>query len=356
MRFKKELRTNNKYFTSAYYQDRWVQVPLFYLPKDAIGEDGYLHHFQIIPVDGEKIDTIERARRQTDLAEQKINDSIKETILPWILPIKELKKICTNNDIPENWISGFQKKISKKETTKRSTRRNNRKCKALNPQAYKKLIRYLRKISPQSALIAEILWFFNKQLQAGDDYVTLAEVLRLRIQDVDPEISISPCIRLSRTSSSGSHMVVHFLPKYIFKPLCRLIEQDSFFVFSNKNGGPLLPGDVARHFKKAGQLAGIKEMVCSLSLRPVGTPSKFEEISIQEWKILCHKIPYLIVKKGRPSKHDPRVIFNAILYIKRTGTPIRKLPPEYPPAKAIHSQYRRWKKNGVLNEVLAACR
>lgn len=367
MSFKKELRTNIDCFINAYHRGRWVSVPVFYVPNDAVGDDGCLHHIQLILVDEQELP--KPPRRCINHAYDSI--TIQETILPWRLSNKELKELCTKNDIPLSWVTGFQREISKNNITDRSSRRKKRKYTCINTTEYKKFIRELRKISCQSVIIAEILWFLNKRLQAGDDYITLEEILRMRIQDVDPEDGLTTCICLSRTSPQGCHMIGHYLPKYIWRPLCRLIRQDSLFVFSNKNHGPHLPSDIAKHFKKAGKLAGIKGSVCSLSLRPIGincsvkhdVPKKIREvgddvqlyeISIQEWKTLCRQVPKLIGNRGRPPTHNPRDIFNGILHHRITGTPIRKLPSNFPPAKAIHSQYRRWLKNGVFNLVLAA--
>lgn len=369
MSFKIELRTNVDCFIAAYHRNRWVAVPLFYIPLEAIGEDGHLHSYRFIPEDGQEFST--SLPRRSIPAEENIHHQIQETILPWTLPKKELEELCTKNDISEYWISGNQRKISKKSSGDRSSRRKKRKYAVLKKTEYKKFISKLRKISKQSTVIADILWFLNERLKLGDGYVTLAEILRMRVRDVDPEDGITTCIRLKRTGLQGRHELLHYLPEFIWKPLCLLIKQDSVFVFSNKNRGPLLSIDVTKHFKKAGALAGIKGTISSLSLRPIGKqcPSqgdaskgikmtydvtRLQEISVKEWKKLVTQIPGLIGKRGRSSEHNPRIIFNAILFHLRTSTPYRKLPSIYPPAKAVHSQYRRWKEKGVLDAVLKA--
>lgn len=354
---RKMFRTNLDYFEYAYHRGRWVVVPLFFVPDDAVGDDGNLHHFQLIPVDGQELPE-PPLRRCVDLAYERISCDIKETILPWMLSKEEVTELCTRNNIPLLWVTGDQRNISINSKSHKSTRRDKRKYTCLNKTEYKRFIKNLKCINAQSSIIAQILWFFNSQLQAGDDYITLDEVLRLKVEDVDLEHGTSTCIKLHRSSTQGSHMVVHWLPEYIWTPLCQLIQQDSYFVFSNKNRGPLLPSDVARCFKKAGEVAEIKGTVSSLSLRPIGlknfSTQRFQEISILEWDTLCLQVPNLIASRGTRPKHDQRCVFNAILYHLRTKTPIRKLPSIYPPAKAIHSQCRRWKKNGVFDLVLAA--
>lgn len=369
MSFKIELRTNVDYFIAAYYKKRWVAVPLFYIPLEVIGEDGCLRSYRFIPEDGQELSKpLERSpvREEFD-----IDHLVQESIIPWRLSKKDLKELCTNNDISEYWVTGNQRTISKNISDDRSTRRKKRKHSAIKKAEYKKFIAKLKKISKQSAVVAEILWFLNGRLMAGNDYITLAEVLRMRIRDIDPEDGITTCIRLKRTGKNSRHEVMHYLPEYIWRPLCALIKKDSVFVFSNKNLGSLLSGDVTDHFKKAAKLAGIKGTVCSLSLRPIGIDyipknnthkdtkepndvRRLQEITSEEWEMLCNQIPNLIKKKGRHSEHDPRIVFNAILYHLRTGTPYRKLPSIYPSGLSVHSQLLRWNKKCIVEAVLEA--
>lgn len=369
--FHKRLLPGNVFCVDvAYFRGSWVFVPMFYVPAEAVDDDGCLHWFQFVPLDGKNISK-PLPRRSIEEASRYIEENTKKTILPWMLSKKGLKDLCANNNIPLGWVTNqFPRNISKNKTNGRSSRRKKRKYSPLNEKDYIRFMRKLRKISKQSAVIAEILWFLNDRLSAGDDYITLEEVLRMQLQDVDPEDGVTTCIRLLRDSPQGSHMVVHYLPEYIWTPLCQVIKNDSLFVFSSKNRGPLLPSDIVRHFKQAGKLAGIKGSVCSLSLRPIGKcclpkdnaveatesydEAQLQEISAKEWKRLRDQIPSLIGKRGRSAKHNPRMIFNAILYHFRTRTPYRNLPHIYPPAKAVHSQYRRWREKGVLDAVLKA--
>ncbi len=346
----------------AYYRGRWVNVPMFYVPRNALGEDGYLHQFQLIPVDGEKLPD-SPPRRSCEEAFKFINKNTKETILPWMLSGDEVKELCTANDIPISWVTGLQRKVLKKTNIEKSSRRSDRKYCFLKKSEYDKFISRLKKINFQAAVIAEILWFLNRELQPGDDYITLEEVLRMKMNDVDPEDGITTCIHLFRTTSHGSHMVSHLLPEYIWQPLCNLIKNDSLFVFTNQDYGQLLPSDVSRFFKKAGKQAKIKKTVCSLSLRPIGKfkktkpnycESKYSEVSIEEWENICLQVPEIKKRRGAPSQHDPRHVLNGILYHLRTETPIRKLPHSYPPFRAVHSLYRRWLINGVFESILSA--
>jgi transposase len=54
---------------------------------------------------------------------------------------------------------------------------------------------------------------------------------------------------------------------------------------------------------------------------------------------------------GRPPEHDLRAIFNAILYIDRTGIPWRYLPHDYPPWPTVYGYFAHWQKDGVFTQL-----
>ncbi|MBP2702186.1 IS5 family transposase [Microbispora sp. RL4-1S] len=54
---------------------------------------------------------------------------------------------------------------------------------------------------------------------------------------------------------------------------------------------------------------------------------------------------------GRPPQHDLRAIFNAILYVDRTGIPWRYLPHDYPPWATVYSYFAHWQKDGVFTQL-----
>ena len=102
---------------------------------------------------------------------------------------------------------------------------------------------------------------------------TLESLLRLTVEDIAPaQDEESNWIRLQRPGA----LVVNILPQYLWQSLCKQINEDSPFVFSNKDGAPLLPAQVNRHIKEAAQRAGIKEIVTSNALRPLFDKKKAE--------------------------------------------------------------------------------
>ena len=64
------------------------------------------------------------------------------------------------------------------------------------------------------------------------------------------------------------------------------------------------------------------------------------DLSDAEWAILA---PLLDPpsRRGRPRRHERRVVVNAMLYVLRGGVPWRLLPHEYPPWRSVYDQFRR---------------
>jgi transposase len=54
---------------------------------------------------------------------------------------------------------------------------------------------------------------------------------------------------------------------------------------------------------------------------------------------------------GRTATHDLREIFNALLYLNRTGIPWRYLPHDFPPHATVYSYFAAWSKEGVFTEL-----
>jgi len=54
---------------------------------------------------------------------------------------------------------------------------------------------------------------------------------------------------------------------------------------------------------------------------------------------------------GRTPTHDLRDIFNAILYINRTGIAWRYLPHDFPPYRTVYGYFAAWSKEGIFTEL-----
>ncbi len=55
--------------------------------------------------------------------------------------------------------------------------------------------------------------------------------------------------------------------------------------------------------------------------------------------------------KGRTATHDLREIFNAILYVNRTGIPWRYLPHDFPPHPTVYGYFTTWSKEGIFTDL-----
>ena len=55
---------------------------------------------------------------------------------------------------------------------------------------------------------------------------------------------------------------------------------------------------------------------------------------------------------GNRSKHDKRLLVDAILYITKSGCQWRQLPNDFPPWQTVYSFFRRAKQKNVWQKVL----
>ena len=58
-------------------------------------------------------------------------------------------------------------------------------------------------------------------------------------------------------------------------------------------------------------------------------------------------------KPGRPF-HSHRVVLEAMFWIQRTGAPWRDLPSEYGNWSTVFERFRRWRRDGLFQEILDA--
>jgi len=278
------------------------------------------------------------------------------------LPMKEVKKICTDNELELNWIIPQEpKEFLKSKLIQGSSRRYKRKYEPLSLDERKKFVLKLRELNEKAALIAEIIIFLNDQLDDSDEYITLEEVLRLKTSAVETD-EVCTSITLMRCGSHKTHLITQMLPYDLEESLLKIIDPNAIYVFSTPDDTLLSPGNVNRIFEQAG--------ASSLSLRPIPKlrqsriyipiqkvsedirkellEDSYKEVNLKEWEILCKTCPELRTTTGRPSKHKPIEKFNAILFHLRTGTSLRNLPSNYPPYTTIEPQLRRW---GGINSI-----
>jgi len=74
--------------------------------------------------------------------------------------------------------------------------------------------------------------------------------------------------------------------------------------------------------------------------------TKFSELTDSQWQFIQQFLPVQQAKK-----HDLRVIFNAILWIVRTGTQWRNLDSKYPKWQSVYYHFYRWSRNGTVDRI-----
>lgn len=79
------------------------------------------------------------------------------------------------------------------------------------------------------------------------------------------------------------------------------------------------------------------------------------DVTDEEWAILEPLIPGE-KPGGRPQEIARREIVNAILYVLRSGCPWRMMPHDLPRWFTAAAYFRRWKQQGIWEQVNAALR
>lgn len=72
------------------------------------------------------------------------------------------------------------------------------------------------------------------------------------------------------------------------------------------------------------------------------------ELTDEQWGQIKGIFPQY--RTGRPPKNH-RLMFEAILWIARTGAPWRDLPDSYGPFETVYSRFRKWQDSGLLEQL-----
>jgi putative transposase len=71
-------------------------------------------------------------------------------------------------------------------------------------------------------------------------------------------------------------------------------------------------------------------------------------LSEKQWQLVENIIE---PNKKRKRKHDLYDIFNAILYVNRSGCQWRMLPKSFPPWNTVYFYFRKWQNEGIIDQV-----
>ena len=81
------------------------------------------------------------------------------------------------------------------------------------------------------------------------------------------------------------------------------------------------------------------------------TTHRRHDLSDRTWTLIEPHLPGRKGGWGRIAK-DNRQFFNAVLWILRTGSPWRDLPPDYGDWKNTHRRFTRWRDKGIWEKLL----
>ena len=74
-----------------------------------------------------------------------------------------------------------------------------------------------------------------------------------------------------------------------------------------------------------------------------------------QWERIEHLLPGKASDRGVTAK-DNRLFVEAVLWIARTGSPWRDLPPQLGNWHNVYTRFSRWGKSGVWQQVIEAVR
>jgi putative transposase len=73
------------------------------------------------------------------------------------------------------------------------------------------------------------------------------------------------------------------------------------------------------------------------------------DLSDAEWALL-EPLLVSLERRGRPPKWSTRRIADAVFYLLRSGCAWRMLPKEYPPWQTLYYHFRKWRRDGRLQQ------
>ena len=79
------------------------------------------------------------------------------------------------------------------------------------------------------------------------------------------------------------------------------------------------------------------------------------DLTDDQWNLISPLIPPR-KQGGRPRTTDERSVFNALLYMNRTGCQWRFFPEKYPPRSTVYTFFKAWREDGIWDNMLNVLR
>ncbi|MFT4068161.1 transposase [Paraburkholderia sp.] len=92
----------------------------------------------------------------------------------------------------------------------------------------------------------------------------------------------------------------------------------------------------------------------TLSSESAATWPVVQELTDEQWQRVAPLLPETLndgPRRGRPPI-DLRRVLDSVMWVLRTRAPWSAMPDHYVPYQTAHRYYLRWKKSGVLTEIM----
>jgi transposase len=79
------------------------------------------------------------------------------------------------------------------------------------------------------------------------------------------------------------------------------------------------------------------------------------DLTDEQWAALEPLLPVMLCRTelgGRPEKHWRRTMIDAVFYLVDNGIKWRAMPADFPPWRTVRGMHARWKKDGVLADLV----
>ena len=234
---------------------------------------------------------------------------------------------------------------------------------SINDKTFKEFLKFL---SPKIKLLAETYQFASEIFAELGLLYYWEEIFNLPATAVH-QPDCGPCqiifYRTSKYGTNGEDHFVHYVPKHLLKRLMALAQSNSDgLLFRQEDGSPFNKGQLNEEFRKACQKAHKKGY--NLNLTPIqlrtslpANVQKHNRVTVRGiTQDRIQKVKELLPesrKGGRPRELPLEDILRPLLAQVNFGLTRSELVSNYPrTACAAEIQKRRWKKQGIWDQIL----
>jgi len=104
---------------------------------------------------------------------------------------------------------------------------------------------------------------------------------------------------------------------------------------------------------RAGDASAARECTCECGCRE-RTPFYPSDLTDEQWAVLEPDLPVMLcgtVTGGRPEVHWRRTMIDAVFYLLDNGIKWRAMPRDFPKWQTVHDLYKRWRDDGVIEDI-----